>query len=237
MDTHPLLKATRMADYRHPDLQALIEREGWLGLATEEKIRAIHAHVRDAVKFGYNATDRLKASDVYKQGYGQCNTKAVLLLALLRAAGVPARLRALDVESGFQKELVPKVFRPFMPKRFLHTQVLVEHEEKTRVLEGFILDRAYIEGVRRLADTEKEPFIGYAVATESIRRPRIEFQGGDTAIQSLAVVHTHGDYDQPETLHEAHRQNLGFLRRSIYANIVRHFMNRRAKKIRRQKTE
>ncbi|MFW6298745.1 MAG: transglutaminase-like domain-containing protein [Bacillota bacterium] len=231
------MKATGMADYRHPKLQSLIEREGWRTLGTHDKIRAIHAYVRDALPFGYNAKDSLKASEVYKAGYGQCNTKAVLLLALLRGVGVPSRLRALEVRSGFQKELVPRPFRRFMPKRFLHTQVLVEYDGETRVLEGFILDRAYIEGVRNLVDSNDEPFTGYAVATESIQNPKIEFEGEDTAIQSLAIARKLGDYDQPESLHEAHAQDLGVIRQCLYANIVRHFMNRRVRRIRRQKTE
>ncbi|MFW5913990.1 MAG: transglutaminase domain-containing protein, partial [Bacillota bacterium] len=138
MADQTLLKATRMADYHHPDLQSLIEREGWRTLSTYDKIRAIHAYVRDAIRFGYNAKDTLKASDVLKQGYGQCNTKAVLLLALLRAVGVPAWVRALNVDSSFQKELIPGVFHTFVPKHFLHTQVLIEYEGKPKTLEGFI---------------------------------------------------------------------------------------------------
>lgn len=230
-----MLEATRLADYRHPSLQALIEKKGWRSLDPYGRIRAIHAHVRDAIRFGYNARDTMKASAVLRTGYGQCNTKATLLLALLRATGIPARLRACEVESAFQKELLPAGLRRLMPKHFLHTQVLCFHGGRFHTLEGFILDRDYLEGVHHIHPNPPSPFKGYAVAARNLVDPPVDFKGGDTAVQSLAIARTLGEYDHPETLHENHAQDLGFLKRFLYAHAVRHIMNRRVDAIRVKK--
>ena len=40
--------------------------------------------MRNDILFGYNSSDLLTAEEVLKDGYGQCNTKATLLMALFR---------------------------------------------------------------------------------------------------------------------------------------------------------
>ena len=89
MDTH--LEETPLMDTSHPDLVTLVRARGWQDLPTYEAVGAIYDFVRNEIRFGYNASDDLPASSVLADGYGQCNTKGTLLMALLRAAEVPCR--------------------------------------------------------------------------------------------------------------------------------------------------
>mgnify|MGYP002241704325 CR=1 FL=1 len=45
-----------------------------------------------------NVDDSIPASKVLKDGYGQCNTKGTLFMALLRACGVPCRIHGFTID-------------------------------------------------------------------------------------------------------------------------------------------
>ena len=67
-----------------------------------ERERAIRIHdfVRDEVRFGWApAFYEMSASAVLTAGIGYCNTKSTLFVALLRAAGLPARQVFVDVSA------------------------------------------------------------------------------------------------------------------------------------------
>ena len=87
-----LLEQTPILDYHHPSIHNLIEQRKWRDLDEVNKVRNIYNFVRDEVQFGYNTGDTIQASQVLSDGYGQCNTKATLLMALLRAVGVAMRM-------------------------------------------------------------------------------------------------------------------------------------------------
>jgi len=72
------------------------------GLLTDsEKAVALYYFVRDEIKHNAYAPlydrDRYKASATLHAGNGFCQQKAVLLVALARVAGIPARLGFVDV--------------------------------------------------------------------------------------------------------------------------------------------
>ena len=73
------------------------------GLNTDkEKAVALFYFVRDKIKHNaYTALydrNRYKASSTLQAGHGMCQNKAILLVALARAVGIPARLGFVDVE-------------------------------------------------------------------------------------------------------------------------------------------
>ncbi len=82
------------------------------GLNTpREKAIAIYYFVRDGIRHnpyaeGFQPAD-YKASVILQRGYGYCQHKALLLVALARAAGLPARLGYADVRD----HLLSKKFR------------------------------------------------------------------------------------------------------------------------------
>ncbi len=79
------LRATALLDIDDPRLRALGDQRGWSELHKDARIGAVYDFVRDEIPFGYNTSDDLAASAVLADGYGQCNTKTTLLMALLRA--------------------------------------------------------------------------------------------------------------------------------------------------------
>ena len=66
----------------------ILARHSWAALPEQERIGAVCDFVRDEIPFGYNSSDDLPASAVLADGYGQCNTKTTLLMALLRGSGI-----------------------------------------------------------------------------------------------------------------------------------------------------
>lgn len=90
-----LLLETPMLDYLHPSIQTLIQSRGWKKLPPFECICAIYDFIRDEILFGYNTDDSIPASKVLSDGYGQCNTKGTLFMALLRACGISVACSAV----------------------------------------------------------------------------------------------------------------------------------------------
>lgn len=64
------LKETRILNYSDPTLQNLVNSRKWNTLDTVSKVKAIYNYVRDEIKFGYNLSDDITASEVLKDGYG-----------------------------------------------------------------------------------------------------------------------------------------------------------------------
>jgi transglutaminase-like putative cysteine protease len=54
--------------------------------------------------------DDITASNVLADGYGQCNTKATLLMTLLRAVDVPCRFHATTIHKRLQRGVVTGLF-------------------------------------------------------------------------------------------------------------------------------
>lgn len=139
---------TPMLDYNHPSLQSLIMRKGWDHLPQFEVIGAIYSYVRDDIAFGYNADDRLAASEVLADGYGQCNTKGTLLMALLRAVGVPNRFHGFTIYKQLQRGAIPNYLFVFAPERIIHSWVEIYSDGRWINLEGYIIDRPYLNQVQ-----------------------------------------------------------------------------------------
>lgn len=75
-------------------------------------ISAIYNFVRDDIKLGYKADDRISASQVLKYGYGECNTKGTLLIALFRAVGISSHFHGFtiynELQTNYLSDLAPE---------------------------------------------------------------------------------------------------------------------------------
>lgn len=114
-----LIKETLILDYNSLVIQDLINSRQWKELNDVEKVKSIYNFVRDEIKFGYNSSDDIRASQVLKDGYGQCNTKSTLLMALLRAVNIPNRLHGFtinlkDTETRYKKSFLHSQKRFFI---------------------------------------------------------------------------------------------------------------------------
>jgi transglutaminase-like putative cysteine protease len=99
------LAPAEYVDSNHPRVLGLARRLTD-GVSPAEAARRVFRHVRD-LRYGAPDFDRLtsfKASDLLRRGGGYCVPKACAFVALMRAAGVPARLRFADVTNHLASE-------------------------------------------------------------------------------------------------------------------------------------
>ncbi len=226
------LEETRLLDRSHPRISGLIEARGWRELDLHRAVGSAYDFVRDEIRFGYNASDELPASAVLADGYGQCNTKGTLLMALLRGIGVPCRFHAFTIDKALQRGAIHGLAYALSPREIIHSWVEVAYEGRWVSLEGFILDRDYLSGVRRLFPEAEGAFCGYAIGTEDLLNPPIEWNGTDTYIQHTAIRKDYGVFDCPDDFYAEHGSNLHGLRRFLYAHLLRHRINARVERIR-----
>ena len=113
------LQATPLLDFDTPAIQTLIAEKEWQSLTTSERIGAIYHFIQNDVAFGYNKRDDIAASEVLKDGLGQCNTKATLLMALLRATGIACRLHGFTIDKRLQKGAITGLLYILARKVFL----------------------------------------------------------------------------------------------------------------------
>ncbi len=229
------LKETEMLDYSHSSIQKLIKDNAWEQFDEFTKIKSIYNFVRDEIKFGYNVSDRISASKVLKDGYGQCNTKGTLFMALLRVVNIPCRIHGFTINKELQKGAMTGIVYKNAPNNVFHSWVEVFYQDKWYNLEAFILDKVYLSKLqKRFADCVGA-FCGYGVAVKDFQNPTIEWNANDTYIQSEGINQDFGVYDSPDELLKEHGQEMSKCKEFIYKHIGRHLMNRNVKKIRRAK--
>jgi transglutaminase-like putative cysteine protease len=117
------LKATKLLDFNTPIIQQLVEDRGWRAMNTVQAVGSIYDFVRDEILFGYNTDDAISASQVLTDGYGQCNTKANLFMALLRSAGIPNRIHGFTINKALQKGAITGIWYQLAPENILHSWV------------------------------------------------------------------------------------------------------------------
>lgn len=226
------LEKTRLLDFGHQAIESLVSERHWSGLSPYERIGAVYGFVRDEIAFGYNAADDIPASLVLKDGYGQCNTKGTLLMALLRAVGIACRLHGFTIHKALQRGVVPELVYGLAPDSILHSWVEVEHEGRWINLEGFILDRAFLNALQAEFSGETNSLCGYGAGTECLSAPPVEWAGQDTYIQKTGINADLGLFDSPDDFYTSHRQRFGLVRETLYRNVVRHWMNARVARMR-----
>ena len=225
------LPQTPILDFDAPTIQKLVSDRGWLALEPYGRIGAAYHYVRDEILFGYNSDDSLPASKVLADGYGQCNTKATLLMALLRAVGIPCRFHGFTIDKALQRGVVPELVYPIAPRNILHSWIEVLHQGEWLELEGFILDSSVLTALQaRFPD--RQNLCAYGAGTESLQNPDVDWRGESTYIQRTGINNDFGVFDAPDGFYETHKQLTG-LRGLLYRLIIRHWMNRRVARIRK----
>lgn len=232
MQEEKYLQATPMLDYQTESIRSLVESRGWGALNLFDKIGSAYDFVRNEINFGYNRSDDLKASEVLNDGYGQCNTKGTLLMALLRSLGIPCRFHGFTIDNQLQKGAIPAYLIPLAPKYILHSWVEVYYEDKWVDLEGFILDQSYLSSVQKKESNRNGPFQGDAIATTCLTKPKVEWKGQSTYIQKEGIHDDFGVFDNPDAFYVKHGTNLSGIKRILYQVFFRHLMNWNVNRIR-----
>lgn len=226
------LKETKMLDFSNVEIQKLIHKRNWLNKSRYERIKAIYNYIRDEILFGYNIDDSIPASKVLSDGYGQCNTKGTLFMALLRACGIPCRIHGFTIDKKLQKGAMTGLVYLLSPKNIFHSWVEVYLDGTWYELEAFILDKAYLNSLSIKFKDCTGAFCGYGVAVKDFQHPLIDFNGNNTYIQSEGINQDFGIYDCPDNLLKEHHQEMSPIKAFVYKNIGRHLMNRNVRTIR-----
>lgn len=99
------LSETVYCDLLHPAIQTLAGKFERDAASTADLIEKIFLFVRDTIVFGGDHW-QVKASETLAKGYGACFNKNLLMIAILRAARVPAKLMANPLSKHFTKPSV-----------------------------------------------------------------------------------------------------------------------------------
>ena len=121
------LAPTKYAQSDHPEI-IMYARKLTSGLSKVDAIKSIYIFVRDYIKW---TIENVKTSiDVLKSGKGICFNKASLQIALLRAAGIPARYRLEEADTKVLKPYLPPDIYGLFPKTIIHVLAEVQVDGK-----------------------------------------------------------------------------------------------------------
>lgn len=229
------LAETKMLDFSVKLIQDLISKRNWTALDEFNRIKEVYNFVRDEILFGYNISDSIPASRVLSDGYGQCNTKGTLLMALLRAVNIPCRVHGFTINKELQKGAMTGFVYANAPQNVLHSWVEVYFEDEWYELEAFILDTGYLSKLQSLHPSRNGAFCGYGVAVKDFKNPVIDWNRNNTYIQSEGINQDFGVYDCPDDLLKEHQQDISGFKSFLYRFTARRLMNRNVNKIRNWK--
>ncbi|PHR60776.1 MAG: transglutaminase [Robiginitomaculum sp.] len=236
MKTHfspNLCDKTFLLDYNADNIQSLIGVRDWSALNEYDRIGAVYDFVRDEILFGYNIQDALPASHILKDGYGQCNTKAILLMALFRALNIACRLHGFTIKKELQRGVIPELIYPITPDNIIHSWVEIHYDDQWINLEGFILDRTYLSGLQNKFKGTTS-LCGYGVGTNTLTSPDIYWRAKDTYIQKTGINNDYGVFNTPDSFYKQYSQDLTPVKSFLYRTFLRHWMNARVAKIRKK---
>ncbi len=229
------LRPTPLLNFSDPEIKQLVLNQGWGKLTVYDKIGAIYNYVQNDITFGYNQSDEIPATAVLKDGYGQCNTKGTLLMALLRAVDIPCRFHGFTIEKKLQKGAITGIPYQLAPKSIVHSWVEVLYQDQWLNLEGFILDKKYLQNVQKNFPEVEGEFNGYGIATSDFRNPEVDWKGTHTYIQKNGVNHDFGVFDDPDSFYQKNGSNLKGFKAFIYKKLIRKMINANVSRIRAQK--
>lgn len=188
---------TNLADYDNPIVKNKSEELTKKANSVFDKINAIFLYVRDDIKFAFpRKGDFVKASETIQSGYGQCNTKGTLFLALCKSISIPARIHFSLIKKEIQKGLFSGIAFWLMPKEISHSWIEIKINGKWIKIDSYINDSQFYEaGKKKLK--EKGWDTGYSVSC-SKNKSSIELDfNNEKFVQMDAVTADHGVYNEP----------------------------------------
>ena len=100
------LGSTSLLDLEDPKLRIRVLRTTQLATTEVNKAVAIHDYIK-SMPFGCIAGfEHVRAGAVLRAGRGDCHTKGTLFVAMMRLAGIPARLKFVSLSSVFLQGII-----------------------------------------------------------------------------------------------------------------------------------
>lgn len=108
------LEPTEYLDYNSPEILAIVAEFRDADLSEREKAKAIYLKIRDGWRYNPYLISvdgkNYVASKIAKKPEGHCVDKAILLIASLRAVGIPSRIRLAKVTNHIAVERLTERF-------------------------------------------------------------------------------------------------------------------------------
>lgn len=102
---------------------------------------ALHDFVRDQIRFGFTAGFEGVTPDQTLAGRrGHCNAQADLFRALLQGAGLPARLRFVQLDKRILRHALPQPVFLALPARLFHALTQVQVEGRWLHTDSYLFD-------------------------------------------------------------------------------------------------
>lgn len=226
---------TTLADHEHLLVRETARRLTRDRETPRDKLRALFYFVRDDILFGYPKNgDIVTASETIRTGIGQCNTKATLLLALARAAGMNGRIHFSTIDKEIQRGLFPKWAFNRMPDEISHSWVEVEIEGRWRRIDSFINDLDFYRAGRN-ALRERGWKTGFSISCANGESdPELNIDE-ERFVQMDAVTGDHGVWDDPADYFRSsnYRNRPSALKLLMYRLVVG-FASRKVARMRRE---
>lgn len=178
---------------------------------TNEREAAVRLHdfVRDSIRFGVtHRFDDATPEQTLEAGAGHCNPQGRLLVALLRALDIPARMHFVWIRMEVLRGLFPPLFSGF-PYAGQHAYVEVDLEGETQNIDSFIVDSPLQRGaVARLRRENR--LMGYGTHVDG----KVNWQAdGDAFSQLVGSEMLLGDVGPVEDVE-------AFFRSKRYRNLI-----------------
>jgi transglutaminase-like putative cysteine protease len=156
--TEKFLSATAYIDSEHPRIRAAVNQSTSGLTSPVDRAVRIHDFVRDSVRFGWSTGfyDQ-SASEVLRHGVGYCNTKSTLFVAMLRAAGIPARQRFVNIHASILDPFTDPG-TPYVDHSY--TEVLLDRNWLS--VDSYIVDKPLFAKAKRRLERETK-VVGYGV--------------------------------------------------------------------------
>jgi len=184
-----------LSDHDHPSIQTKAKELAVNNASRLDKLKSFFSFVRDEIQFGFPPTwDTVKASETLQYRIGYCNTKATLLLALCKAADIPARIHTGLIDIEIMRGIFPSFAFPFLPRSGGHSWMEIELEDEWKSIDSYINDKPFYEGALKTLQ-ESGKATGFSISLVK-GESSCEFNFGEKGFVHMgAVVEDHGTWE------------------------------------------
>ncbi|MDT4763333.1 transglutaminase-like domain-containing protein [Sphaerochaeta sp. PS] len=224
--TNQYLEQTQLLDYSHPTITKLIAGHGWTTCKSQtELIDQIYTFVRDEIPYGYSESFTVNASQVLLDGYGNCLSKSTLLMALLRAVGIPCRFHASTISKVIYRGLLLPLSYRIARDQHYHAWVEVLFNNRWLELEGHIIDKPYLQKLQQRFPDYMGSFYGYGIAVLNFKNPDNRWQENHTYVQHKAVETDLGTFHTPDSFFSQFPKAGSYTKSFRYKTIIKRRLN------------
>jgi len=228
------LEPSHLLDYTHPDIEKLITSKGWNTLkAKTDLIGNVYSFVRDEIAYGYTSSFSIPASQILHKGYGNCITKSTLLMALLRAVGIPCRFHAMMISKVIFRGLLPGLTYRIAARHPFRAWVELQDKGKWYASEGYVIDSPYMQRLQQKFPNQKASFYGYGIGVLDFKNPDNIWGDNHIFVPNKAIEKDLGSFDTPDAFFSEVPRAEGYAKDLRYKAIICDRLNKSIQTVRK----